>query len=86
MLDIQFTPRGEKELKTFPKDIQFRIQKKLRYYIKLKNPLSVAKAVVNLPPATNRFRIGKYRVSFYLESKTIFVERVELRGQAYRRY
>lgn len=86
MFDVQFTPRGEKELKAFPKDIQRRIQKKLRFYIKLLNPLSVAKSIANLPPATHRYRIGKYRVSFYLENKTIFVERVELRGQAYRRF
>lgn len=84
MYDIQFTPRGERELKSLPKNIQQRIQKKLRDNAKLPNPLVRAKLLTNLPPATHRYRIGKYRVSFYIERKTLFVERVELRGQAYR--
>jgi mRNA-degrading endonuclease RelE of RelBE toxin-antitoxin system len=45
----------------------------------------VAKPLIDLPPSTHRFRIGMYRVSFYLEGDTIFVERIEPRGQAYRR-
>lgn len=69
MYDVQFTPRGEKELRASPKDIQHRIQKKLKFYIKLLNPLTVAKPVVNLPPATHRFRIGKYRISSILRTK-----------------
>jgi mRNA-degrading endonuclease RelE of RelBE toxin-antitoxin system len=44
--------------------------------------LDFAKPLTNLPPLTHRFRIGKYRVSFYIEDDTIFIERVELRGQA----
>ena len=84
MYDIRFTPRGEGELKSLPKDIQWRIQKKLRDNASIPNPLVRAKSLTDLPPATHRYRIGKYRVSFYIEPKTIFVERVELRGQAYR--
>ena len=85
MHEIQFTPRGDRELRVLPKDIQRRIVKKLRENAALANPLVRATLVVNLPPATHRFRIGKYRVSFYIESGEIFVERVELRGQAYRK-
>lgn len=44
-----------------------------------------AKPLVNLPPSTHRFRVGTYRVSFYLANHILFIERVELRGQAYRR-
>ena len=84
MHDIKFTPRGERELKSFPKNIQKRVQKKLRDNAHLPNPLVRAKPLTNLPPATHRYRIGKYRVSFYIKHKTLFVERIELRGQAYR--
>lgn len=84
MYSIKFTPRGERELHSFPKDIQSRVLKKLRDNAALQNPLIRAKPLVNLPPSTHRFRIGKYRVSFFVAHKTIFVERVELRGQAYR--
>ena len=85
MHSIVFTQRGLRELKALPFDIQRRIVAKLRWIGDLPNPLVVAKPLVNLPPATHRFRIGNYRVSFYLAHHTIFVERVELRGQAYGR-
>ena len=85
MHEINFTPRGNRELRALPTEIQQRIVKKLRENAMLAYPLVRATPVVNLPPATHRFRIGKYRVSFYIESEAIFVERVELRGQAYRK-
>jgi len=85
MYGIKFTPRGEREFKSFPRNIQRRIQKKLRDNARLSNPLTRAKPLVNLPPSTHRFRIGKCRVSFYVDDKIIFVERVEMRGGAYRR-
>lgn len=84
MYKIVFTPRGKRELEKLPQDIQQRILKRLQQNAKLPDPLLRAKPLVNLPPATHRFRIGKYRVSFYIASKIIYVERVELRGQAYR--
>lgn len=85
MHQIVFTPRGEQEFAALPKNIQQRIHRKLRDNAALPNPFVRASSLINLPPATHRFRIGKYRVSFYIEGKTIFIERVELRGQAYRR-
>ncbi len=81
---IHFTPRGEQELRSLPSNIQDRIEHKLLENAGLENPLVRARPLVNLPPATHRFRIGKYRVSFYIKEDGIFVERVELRGQAYR--
>ena len=82
---IAFTPRGERELAALPRDIQYRIHRKLQWLAAQEQPLQFAKPLVNLPPATHRFRIGTYRVSFYQTGQTLFVERVELRGQAYRR-
>ena len=84
MYAIQFTPHGERELKSLPPDVGRRITEKLRDNATLPNPFIRAKHLADLPPATHRFRIGKYRVSFYVEGQTLFVERVELRGQAYR--
>lgn len=82
---IAFTPRGERELRVLPRDVQRRIDRKLQWLAAQEQPLHFAKPLVNLPPATHRFRVGMYRVSFYFASHTIFVERVEPRGQAYRR-
>lgn len=84
MHTIVFTPRGKRDLKKLPKIIQQRIMKKLEENAHLADPLLRAKPLINLPPATHRFRVGKYRVSFYLHNQIIYVERVELRGQAYR--
>ncbi|MBU2578954.1 hypothetical protein KKA09_02455 [Patescibacteria group bacterium] len=66
MFEIKFSPRSEKELKKLSLFIQKRIKKKLINNACLSNPLVRAKPLINLPPATHRFRIGKYRVSFYL--------------------
>jgi mRNA-degrading endonuclease RelE of RelBE toxin-antitoxin system len=85
MRRIVFTPRGERELAALPRDVQRRIHRKLQWLAQQAQPLAFAKPLVNLPPSTHRFRIGLYRVSFSLEASTIFVERVESRGQAYRR-
>ena len=85
MHQIVFTPRGERDLLAMPGDAQRRIHRKLQWLVAQDKPLRFAKPLVNLPPATHRFRIGYYRVSFFVASHTIWVERVELRGQAYRR-
>jgi mRNA interferase RelE/StbE len=82
---LRFSPRAEKDLKSLPKNIQDRIIKKLTDNAALDNPLVRAKSLVNLPPSTHRFRIGNYRASFFTEGHTIFIERVEIRGEAYRR-
>lgn len=85
MFAIKFTPKGEQDFKKLNPVDQRRINNKLISNALLPNPLVRAKPLINLPPATHRFRIGKYRVSFYIEGRVIFVERIELRSEAYRR-
>lgn len=85
MYAIQFTPRGERDFRSLPKEVQKRIDKKLKDNTNLNNPLIRAKPLINLPPSTHRFRVGDYRISFYITSKAIFVERIEIRNRAYRR-
>ena len=85
MYAIQFTPRGERDFIGLPHEIKKRIDKKLRDNAGLENPLIRAEPLINLPPSTHRFRIGKYRVSFYLQSNSIFVERIAIRDRAYSR-
>ena len=85
MFDIHFSPRGKHELEKLPRNIQERIVKKLHENTSIADPLCRAKPLINLPPATHRFRVGKYRISFYIEGTNMFIERVELRGGAYRK-
>ena len=83
MYSVQFTPRGERELKALPRSVQQRILTKLEDNVRLPRPLVRAKPLTDLPPATHRFRVGIYRLSFYIEGAIIFVERVEKRDRAY---
>ena len=83
MFTILFSPRAEKDLNKLPPYIRQRIVGKLNDYTACENPLSFAKPLINLPPATHRFRVGKYRISFFVHGKTLHVERVQLRKEAY---
>lgn len=85
MLAIEFTPAGEREFKKLTIQLQKRITEKIELYISSGKPLSFAKPLVNLPPATHRFRIGKYRICFYLGKQSIIIDGVDTREDAYRR-
>ena len=85
MYSIKFTRRGERDFKKLASKIRKRINKKLIYYASLKSPLIPARSLINLPPATHRYRVGRYRLSFFVKGRTIFVERIEIRSRAYRR-
>jgi mRNA-degrading endonuclease RelE of RelBE toxin-antitoxin system len=82
---IEFAPCGEREFKKLPLELQKRIIKKVWLYISSGKPLFFAKPLINLPPATHRFRVGKYRISFYLEGSNIVIDGVDARKDAYRR-
>lgn len=83
MYKVVFTAHGEKEIKTLPKDIQKRIIKKLIFFASQENFLSFSKPLVNLPPATHRFRVGDYRIAFFVVKKTICIERIAHRREMY---
>lgn len=65
MFDVKLTPRGTRDLEKLPKDLQERIVKKLTFLASQENPLTFSKPLVNLPPATHRFRVGDYIIAFY---------------------
>lgn len=80
-----FTPAGARDFKKLPHQTQARIVDKLHVYLASRQPLSFAKPLVNLPPATHRFRVGKYRICFYLEGASLVIDGVDTREDAYRR-
>jgi len=47
--------------------------------------VAFAKPLVNLPPATHRFRVGKYRICFYLRGSSLVIDAVDTREDVYRR-
>ncbi|MFH1392234.1 MAG: hypothetical protein ABIG90_00935 [bacterium] len=81
---IQFTQHGKKDFQALDSHLKKRITQKLNFYAKQKNPLEFARLLINLPPATHRYRVGKYRIYFFIENQAIFVEKIEIRGRAYR--
>lgn len=83
MFDVKFTPRGQKDLKKLPRDLQIRILEKIQFFSEQVNPTAFAKPLVNLPPATHRFRVGDYRVAFYISGKTFYIDRIRHRREVY---
>ena len=84
VFQFAFTPTGKRDLKKLPDETRRRILEKIKAYIDTGMPLAFAKPLINLPPATHRFRIGKYRACFYLEAQSIVIDAIEKRGDAYR--
>ena len=72
------------DLKKLSKDIRSRVVKKLEFYSKEPDPLEFSKPLVDLPPATHRFKVGSYRIAFYIEEKIIFIVRIRHRKDIYR--
>ena len=83
MFNVEFTPSGAKDLKKLSKELQQRVLKKIQFFATQENPLAFSKPLVNLPPITHRFRVGDYRVAFYIENKTIYIDRIRHRSEVY---
>ena len=83
MFEVKFTPKGAKDLEKLSKDLQKRVIKKLEFFTSLEDPILFSKPLVNLPPNTHRFRVGDYRIAFYVQGEIIYVDRVRHRKEVY---
>lgn len=83
MFEVKFTPKGARDLEKLPKNLQVRVIKKLNFYASQDDPIKSSKSLVNLPPATHRFRVGDYRIAFYISQSTIYVDRIGHRREVY---
>jgi len=83
MLKVYFTPQGQKDLQRLPIDIQKRVIKKIKFFSQQQNPLFFAKPLTNLPPTTHRFRIGDYRVAFFITVTGMYIDRIKHRREVY---
>lgn len=82
---VNFTPPGERDFSKLNPQVQKRIQAKIQLYMRSGKPLHFAKPLVNIPPSTHRFRVGKYRICFYIQETSIVIDSIDTRGDAYRR-
>ena len=83
MYNAVFTKNGEKDLKKLPFNTQKRIINKLQFFSAQENPIFFSKPLVNFPPSTHRFRVGDYRIAFYMKGNTILVEKIRHRREVY---
>lgn len=83
MFEINFKENAKKDVENLPRDIQRRIIKKLQFFSSQINPITFSKPLVNLPLATHRFRVGDYRIAFYIVGRIIYIERIGHRREVY---
>lgn len=84
MVEVVFSERSAKELRSLPKNIQNRIKDKLNFFSQQKDPLAFAKSLVGDEQFGNyRYRVGDYRILFDYTKKTIFVLKVGHRRNIY---
>lgn len=83
MYTVLFTPKAQKDLTKLPTNIRQRIIKKITFFAKQDKPLLFSKTLVSLPPATHRFRVGDYRIAFFIEAKRIHIDRIRHRSEVY---
>ncbi len=84
MYKVKFTPRGQKDLQKLPRDLHVRIIKRIQFFSSQIDPLYFSKPLIELPPNTHRFRVGNYRIAFYVSSGTIYIDRIKHRKEVYR--
>lgn len=82
---LEFKKPAKKDVEKLNPYQAKRIIKKLKYYISLDDPLSVAVSLNEPFEGQYRWRIGPYRVVFDVEKDVICVLRVEHRRQVYRK-
>ena len=83
---VEFAPNAHRQFRRLPTDIQKRMIQKMDYYLRSgQNPLGFAKPLINLPPATHRFRIGKYRACFFVQAREIIITAIDTREDIYRK-
>lgn len=77
------TAQAERQRRKLSPALQDVIEKKLIYFF-THDPLRFAVPVVNLPPATHRFRIGKMRITFFRRDGKYYVVSIRSRDKIYR--
>ena len=58
---LQFTPGSQEDFLKLPKNIQWRVKRKMDFFIQTENPLHFSKKMKN-HDRWYRFRIGDYRI------------------------
>ena len=82
--EFVLTSKAQRGLKRMSPDIIVKIRRKIKYFLSVADPMVFAKPLINLPPATHRFRLGKYRIKFFRLKQIFYVTGIDLRKGVYR--
>lgn len=83
-MKIIFTNSAFRQFRKLNRDLQKRIDEKLRFYLSRPSPLQFAQAIKDSRFGSWRFRIGDYRILFDVENETIIILKVEHRKEIYK--
>ena len=79
-----FTASARRDLAKLPAGLRKRVERKIGFYLSAPGPLAFAKSLVNLPPATHRFRIGNLRIKFFRQGDIFYITGIGHRSSIYR--
>ncbi|MCK5466172.1 hypothetical protein KAI56_01585 [Candidatus Parcubacteria bacterium] len=79
------TEKAKKDIEKLSAKEVSKIRGKINYFLSAKDPMVFAKPLVDLPPATHRFRFGKFRMKFFCQGNIFYITRIDFRGKIYRR-
>ena len=83
-MDVFYTRKSAKQLKSLPHSIQKRIVEKMRFYANQNDPLKFAEYLSDRREGEFRFRVGNYRLIFDVRANVIYVLKIDRRDKVYK--
>ena len=83
-MDVFYTQKSVKQLKSLSHSIQKRIVEKMRFYASQNDPLKFAEHLSDRREGEFRFRVGNYRLIFDVRANAIYVLKIDRRDKVYK--
>ena len=83
-MDVFYTRKSAKQLKSLPHSIQKRIVEKMRFYANQNDLLKFAEHLSDRREGEFRFRVGNYRLIFDVRANAIYVLKIDRRDKVYK--
>ena len=83
-MDVFYTRKSAKQLKSLPHSIQKRIVEKMRFYANQNDPLKFAEYLSDRREGEFRFRVRNYRLIFDVRANVIYVLKIDRRDKVYK--
>ena len=83
-MEVFYTRKSAKQLKSLSHSIQKRIVEKMRFYASKNDPLKFAEHLSDRREGEFRFRVGNYRLIFDVRANVIYVLKIDRRDKVYK--